>query len=83
MARLIDALDALGLNGEITLSGRWIKIQGERCVIYLVENAWGTSYFSWCDAPCDRTVHVYHDPVEAIEASMRRAAKVDNPERVP
>ncbi|MEO7908077.1 MAG: hypothetical protein ABIV47_00370 [Roseiflexaceae bacterium] len=76
MAHLVDALDTLGLNGEIALSGRWVKIQGEQCAIYLVESVWGTSYLTWCDAPCDRTVHFYHDPVEAIEAALRRAANV-------
>ncbi len=76
MARLVDTLDALGLYGEIALSGRWVKIQGEQCAIYLVESVWGTSYLTWCDAPCDRTVHLYHDPIKAIEAALRCAANV-------
>ena len=74
MARLVEALHALGLQGEVELSGRWVKLDGERCPVYVVEGAWGAGYYTWCDDPQDRSVELYHDPVEAIQAGLRRAA---------
>ncbi len=80
MTRLVDALHALGLDGEVTLSGRWVKLDGEHCPVYVVEAAWGAGYFTWCDDPQARTVEFYRDPVEAIQAGLRRAAKHDQDE---
>lgn len=45
MTRLIEALQALGLEGEVTLSGRWLKLQGGRCSVYVAE----AGYYTWCD----------------------------------
>ncbi len=78
--RLVEALHELGLHGEVQLSGRWAKLDGERCTVYVVEAAWGVGYYTWCDDPLDRKVEVYHDPVEAIQAALRRAAKRDQEE---
>jgi hypothetical protein len=80
MTRLVDALQALGLHGEIILSGRWVKLVGERCSVYVAEAAWGAGYFTWCDDPQARTVEFYRDPVEAIQAGLRRATKHDQEE---
>ena len=73
MTRLEDALQALNLKGEVALSGRWVKVQGERCMIYVVEAAWGGGFYTWCDDPQERAAEMYLDPVEALRAGMRRA----------
>ena len=75
MTRLIEALEPLGLDGEIALGGRWVKIQGERCAVYVVEAAWGAGYYTWCDDPEERAVQFYADPAAAILAGLRRAAR--------
>lgn len=75
MTRLVDALHALGLEGEVSLSDRWAKLQGERCWFYVAEGAWGSGYYTWCDDPQARSIEFYLDPVEAIQAGLRRAAE--------
>ena len=75
MTRLVEALNALGLQGEIALSGRWIRLEGECCPVYVIEEAWGTGYYTWCDDPRARTVEFYRDPATAIQVGLRRAAK--------
>jgi hypothetical protein len=49
MTRLVAALQALGLDGEINLAGRWMKLQGKQCAMYVVEAAWGDGYFASCE----------------------------------
>ena len=44
MMRLVEALQTLGLQGEVSLGGRWVMLRGERCAVYVVEAAWGTHY---------------------------------------
>lgn len=73
MTRLAEALQALGLEGEIDLAGRWVKVGGDRCSVYVYEAAWDGSYYTWCDDPGDRTVEFYPDAAEAIRAGLRRA----------
>jgi hypothetical protein len=73
MSRLEEVLGTLGLTAETSLDGRWIKLRGARCAVYVVEAAWGTGYYTWCDDPCDRTVEFYRDPHVAIRAGLRRA----------
>lgn len=74
MTRLTEALQALGLDGEITLSGRWLKLRGGRCSVYVAEAAWDAGYYTWCDDRKERTVEHYLDPTEAIRAGLKRAA---------
>lgn len=74
MPRLIEALRALGLEGETALSGRWVKVQGDRYLVYVVEAPWESGYYSWCEAPAERSVEFYRDPIAAIQAGLRRAA---------
>lgn len=72
---LIKALRTLGLDGELEVSGRWVKLRGERCAVYVAEPAWpGGYYTTWCDEPGDQAVWYYLDPLEAIWAGLRRAA---------
>ena len=73
MTRLVEALRLLSLPGEADLGGRWVKLQGERGAVYVVEAAWGHGYYTWCDVPEERAVERYRDPVEAIQAGLRRA----------
>ena len=73
MTRLVEALLALGVQGEIMLSGRWVKVRGERCSAYIAEVAWNDLYCTWCDDPQARPAAFYSDPIEAIQAGMRRA----------
>lgn len=78
---LIEALRVLGLEGEIEVSGRWVKLRGERCAVYVAQPAWpGGYYTTWCDDPEDQTVQYYLDPQEAIWAGLRRAAQQDSEE---
>jgi hypothetical protein len=74
MTQLVDALHTLGLQGEIALDGRWVMVQGERCAVYVTEIAWGGGCYTWCDDPRARTVEFYRDPLDAIQAGLRRAA---------
>ena len=77
MTRLTDTLESLGLEGEVALAGRWVTIQGERTLVYVVEVARGSGYYTWCADPRARSVEFYHDPVEAIQAGLRRAAQLN------
>lgn len=72
--RLVDALHALGLEGDIAQQGRWITLQGERGHVFVIEADWGAGYAAWCDTPGQRTVVWYDDPTQAILAGLRRAA---------
>jgi hypothetical protein len=75
MTRLAEAVEALGLEGELSLSGSWVRLRTEQCTIYVVEAVAGTRYYTWCDAPDERHVELFHDPIEAIHAGMRRASR--------
>lgn len=74
MTRLTEALETLGLAAETSLAGRWTKLQGKRCAVYVVEAAWAASFYSWCDDPLDRVVEHHSDPIEAIRAGLKRAS---------
>ena len=76
MTQLVEALQQLGLQGEISLSGRWVKLDGEVCGVYVVEAVSGTRFYTWCDDPQERAVELYHEPEEAIKAGLRRASRV-------
>src|SRR5947209_1820112 len=82
MTRLVDTVKQLGLDGEISLLGRWVRLQAERCPVYVIEVSGGCGYYTWCDAPGERTVEPYLDPAEAIRAGLRRAARVASQEQV-
>jgi len=51
MTRLVAAFHILGLAGEIDLCGRWVKLQGEHCWVYVAEPTWRGGYLTWCDDP--------------------------------
>ena len=74
MTRLVEVVRQMGLDGEISLLGRWVRLRVERCPVYVLEVADGCGYYTWCDAPNERTVEPYLDPAEAIRAGLRRAA---------
>ena len=74
MTRLQEALESLGIEAEIALSGQWAKLHGKQCRVHIVEVGWGIYYNTWCEDPGDSSVHVYCDPVEAIDAGLRRAS---------
>ena len=74
MTQLVEALKALGLNGQVELGGRWVALDGQRCKVYIVEERWGNAYFAWCDEPQNRTVEYYSDPITAIKRGLERAA---------
>lgn len=75
MTQLVDALVMLGLTGEITHAGRWARLDGECCPVYVVEASWDRGYFTWCGTPEGRVVEFYRDPTEAIRAGLGRAAR--------
>ncbi len=70
---LLEALHTLGLRGQIDPSGRWVRLQGERCGVYVYEVAWDGGYYTWCEEPGERTVEFYRDATQAIQAGLRRA----------
>ncbi len=72
MTQLVEALRALHLEGELSLANRWVKLQGEQCWVY-VAAVKGSGYFTWCDDPQERNLAFYRDPIEAIQAGLRRA----------
>ncbi len=74
MTRLVAALQALGLEGEIALAGRWVELAGDRYAVYVAETTSGSGYYTWGQAPEAWVVEFYLDPAEAIEAGMRRAS---------
>jgi len=76
--RLVDALQIMGLDAEISLAGRWISLQGERSRVYIVEGSWGREYFTWCDDEQARAVECYAHPITAIREGLRRAARIDH-----
>ncbi|HYN88783.1 MAG TPA: hypothetical protein VER55_09645 [Ardenticatenaceae bacterium] len=73
MTRLVEALQELGLYGHVTQGGRWVELQGERCLVYVVEARSENGYYSWCGCDGQRTVEFYRDPIEAIRAGLQRA----------
>lgn len=74
MTRLEDALRALDLIGEVASGGRWIKVQGQRCSVYVAESS-AQGYYTWCEHPEARVVQSYADPTEALRAGLRRAER--------
>ena len=63
MTQLVEALDALHLEGDLSHADRWVKLQGQRCWVY-VAAAKGGGYFTWCDDPQERAIAFYRDPIE-------------------
>ncbi len=72
MTALVEALRQLGLESEVSLSGRWASFEGNRCTVYVAEAASG-GYYTWCAEPAARTVQFHHSPTEAIQAGLQRA----------
>src|SRR2546428_8690203 len=56
MTRLVDTVQQMGLDGEISLLGRWVRLQAAQCLVYVIEVAGGCGYYTWCDAPGERTI---------------------------
>jgi hypothetical protein len=81
MTRLVEALRDLELTGQVTLSGRWVTLDGERCRVYVAEAPRGDGFYTWCDDPADRAVEHHPDPTAAIRAGLRRAARPDPDDR--
>ena len=74
MTHLVAAMEALGLQGDVSLAGRWITVRGERAPVHVMEVPWRGGYATWCDRRGARTVERYGDATEAIRAGLRRAA---------
>lgn len=78
VTRLVEALRALRLDGEVSASGRWVRLMGERCAVYVAEGSRESGYYTWCDDASARSVEVYPNATSAIEAGLRRAASAGN-----
>jgi hypothetical protein len=76
MVHLTTVLKELGLEGEVSPLGRWVRLQGERGTVYVAHAAFGEGYYSWCDTPQERTAQPYLDPAEAIQAALQRASSL-------
>ncbi len=70
---LLEALQTLGVDGDLALAGRWATLQGTRCTVFVAQ-AGVSGYLTWCGAPCDGAVEFYLTPIQAIEAALRRAS---------
>ena len=73
MTRLVDVIQELGLRGEVSPFGRWVRLQGEQGPVYVAQAAFGQGYYTWCDTPHGHAADPYLDPVEAIQAGLQRA----------
>jgi hypothetical protein len=73
MTRLVETMRELGIDGEIEMSGSWVRIQGERCRAYVAEVARG-GYYTWCDDRHNRSIRYYRTPSDAIRAAIERAS---------
>jgi hypothetical protein len=85
MTRLVDAMQAMGLEGEAGSSGRWIRFPSGRGSACVVEVAWGMGYYAFHDDLSTGTVRdeppadaaeIFLDPVSAIESCLPRAVSV-------
>lgn len=74
MTHLVEALRTLGIDGDVSLAGRWVTVWGERCRMHVVEAPWGGGYYTWCDDPAERAVERYRDPIAAVQAGLWRMA---------
>ncbi len=80
MARLVEAMEALGIEGEVEFPGRWVRPRGERCTVYIEETRLG-EYLTWCNGRCDQVVRRYLDATETILAGLWRAVHLGNGRR--
>lgn len=76
MTRLVEALERLGLDGEIAFSGRWVKLRSGWCSVYVIEGSLTAQYYTWCDAPGMQSVQFYRDAAEAIREGLLRASRL-------
>lgn len=73
MTDLVDVMRAMGLDGETSPSGRWIRLSGSRGPIYVMQAARGRGYVVWHESPPARRPEIYLDPEEAVRAALRLA----------
>jgi hypothetical protein len=73
--RLVDALRELGLDAEMAMAGRWARIDGEHCSVYVVEMSRKRGFFTWCDDPDERTIEFHEHALDAIRSGLLRAAR--------
>lgn len=72
---LSDAIRELNLDAQLDLEGRWARLRGRCCDVFVVELDWGRGHGTWCDHPLERAVEFHHDPRDAIRVGMRRACR--------
>ena len=75
MTRLDNVIQELGLRGEVSPFGRWVRLQGEQGPVYVAQAAFGQGYYTWCDTAHGHAAEPYLDPVEAIQAGLQRATR--------
>ena len=68
---LAYALTQLCLSGELSSSGRWLRVPAHPYSVFATASAHG-EFFSWTDRPGARTIERFADPVAAIERALRR-----------
>ncbi len=51
ISRLLEALEVLGLGGQVDPSGRWVRVPRESCHVFVFAAAWDAGYYTWCDDP--------------------------------
>ena len=74
MTQVVEACQKRGLAYEQAFEGRWVRLEGERGSVYVIEAEHGKGYYTWCDVKEARTVEFYPDARAAIDAGLRRAA---------
>jgi len=69
MTRLVEVMQDMGLDGETSRTGRWIRLHREQDSVYVVEAAWGGGYYIFSDASAEQP-EIHCDPATAIEAGL-------------
>ena len=73
--RIRDALQELQLDAEMSMKGRWARIQKERCSVYVVEMTRHRGFLTWCDNPDERVVEFHENALDAIQSGLQRAER--------
>ena len=74
MVGLDEARRALGIDGQLSRSGRVLTLQGERCRVFATEAPHGRGFFAWCDHPESeaRAIRMASSPVVALPSGPAR-----------
>jgi hypothetical protein len=73
--RLFQAVEQIGVEGQLSASGRWLSLPGSFCEAIVVEVS-DSHFLAWCDHPEERLVKLFRDPLEAISDGLQRSSNL-------